>query len=389
MDYKIKLGISGLIVLAVIISSNPTVYLSLLPGQQAFNTNFKDDGINSKGDSLKIGFFPNLNHAQAIIGIGKVTFNNFFNNLSDSKGFSLQPQLFSSGQSMLEALYAGKIDAAYVDASSIIQGFMLLGENEFRIVSGAASGGASFVVRNDSGIEAISDLGGKVFATPHLGGIHDVALRKYLIDNGLNTIKNGGNITVINLKPIDIISKFQNKEIDGAWVPEPIVAILKHQGNGEIFVDERDLWPGGEFISSNIIVRTDYLEHNPDVIKKLLEAHVNETIWLKQMLSNSNSTGTHYSQNESNMAASAVSKGLMNITGKTLTENQLVDAMSRIEYTWNPLADSLLKISEDSKDLGYIIKGFDWNDKLLKMYDLTILNKVLAENKLKQIEPIQ
>lgn len=382
MDYKIKLGISGAILVAVILSSNPNFYLSILSGEHISNANSINDGIDSKADSLNMGYFPNLNHAQAIIGIDNGDFNRTFSNASSSNEFSFHPQLFSSGQSILEALYAEKIDAAYLDPDSIIKGYRLLGENEFRIVSGVSSGGVSFVVRNDSGIETNKDLGGKVFATPHLGGSQDVALKKYLIDNGFNTIENGGNVTVVNLKPVDLMSKFQNKEIDGAWVPEPIVTILKQQADGKIFVDESDLWPNGKFVSANIIVRIDYLRENPDIIKKLIETHVNETLWMNQMFSNSNSTVEIDTQDKEKVA-SVFNNGLKNMIGKTYPVNLLIDAMSRIEYTPNPLPNSLLKISEDAETLGYITKGLYWNDEFLKIYDLTILNKVLEAKGLK------
>ena len=84
-----------------------------------------------------------------------------------------------------------------------------------RVISGASSGGASFIVRNDSGIETVNDLGGKKFASPQLGNTQDVSLRKYLIDNGFNTVENGGNVTVLAAKPADIITLFLIKRLTG------------------------------------------------------------------------------------------------------------------------------------------------------------------------------
>ena len=112
-----------------------------------------------------------------------------------------------------------------------------------RVISGSSSGGASFIVRNDSGIETVNDLGGKKFASPQIGNTQDVALRKDLINNGFNTVENGGNVTVVAAKPADIITLFLKKEIDGAWVPEPLGAILKEEGKGFIIVDERASGP--------------------------------------------------------------------------------------------------------------------------------------------------
>jgi NitT/TauT family transport system substrate-binding protein len=212
-----------------------------------------------------------------------------------------------------------------------------------------------------------------------------VALRKYLVDNGFNTVENGGNVTVIAAKPADIITLFLNKEIDGAWVPEPLVAILIEEGKGFILVDERELWPpGGKFVTANMLARADYLKENPEIIKKLLEAHVNETLWINQKLEKTNNTQTDKKNIQE--LASSFNEGLKKITGKTYQEDQLEDALSRIEFTYDPLATSLNKIAEDANDLGYINLGSGRQIDLSSMYDLAPLNEVL---KSKGLSPIQ
>jgi NitT/TauT family transport system substrate-binding protein len=68
-----------------------------------------------------------------------------------------------------------------------------------------------------------------------------------------------------------------------------------------MLVDERTLWPpDAKFVTANIVVRTHYLQQKPEVIKKLLAAHVDETSWIN------NHTYTEF-------------KKLM---GKTLAENE-------------------------------------------------------------------
>ena len=179
-----------------------------------------------------------------------------------------------------------------------------------RIISGAASGGASFVVRNDAGIQSVKDLGGKKFASPQLGNTQDISLRKYLVNNGYKTAENGGNVTVVPTKPSDIFTLMLKKQIDGAWVPEPWATRLVNEANGKIFVDERDLWPPqGKFVTANIIVRTDYLNQNPDVIKKLLEAHVNETLWINNHL-NSDKNNSTFNEKNINQVVNAFNNGL-------------------------------------------------------------------------------
>jgi NitT/TauT family transport system substrate-binding protein len=254
MDSKAKLGISFAIIIAVILSSNFSFNWSVLLGQDKSITDSTGQNTNTKADSLKIGYFPNLNHAQAVIGLSNGDFKEVLDNDKNLGNITLNEFVFTAGPSAVEALYAGQIDVAYVGPNPSINGYVVSGGEGLRIISGASSGGASFIIRNDSGIETVNDLGGKKFATPQLGNTQDVALKKYLIDNGFNTVDNGGNVTVVAAKPTDIITLFLKKEIDGAWVPEPLGAILKDQGKGFILIDERDLWPPeGKFVTANIV----------------------------------------------------------------------------------------------------------------------------------------
>ena len=328
--------------------------------------------VGSEKKTLRIGYFPNITHSQAVIGLNN---GDYQNALGDN--VTVETFRFNAGPSAIESLLADRIDATYIGPNPAINGYLLSGGEDVRVISGASSGGASFVVRNDSGIEMVNDLGGKKFASPQLGNTQDVALRKYLIDNGFNTVENGGNVTVVAAKPADIITLFLKKEIDGAWVPEPLVAILKEQGNGFILVDERALWPpDGKFVTTNILVRTDYLRDNPEIIKKLLEAHVDETLWINQKLSKTNDTKV----DEKNIdeLTLAFNEGLKKITGKVYPQGQLKDALSRTEFTYDPLSTSLNKIAADASDLGYINLGSVNDINLESIYDLDLLNEVLT-----------
>jgi sulfonate transport system substrate-binding protein len=367
MNTKIKFLLSAVIIIAVIISSKiGNDGISLFPSTTITNN------INSQSKTLKIGYFPNLNHAQAVIGLQQQgdfqkmlnANSNSNNNTNTTVAIKIEPYVFTAGPSAIEALYAGQIDASYVGPNPAINGYLASHGQEFKIVSGAASGGASFVIRNDAKINSVKDLGGKKFASPQLGNTQDVALRKYLQDNGFKTIENGGNITIIPVQPADILTLFLKKEIDGAWVPEPWATRLVKEANGKIFVDERNLWPpDGKFVTANIIVRTDYLKNNPDVIKKLLAAHVRETQWING----------HKQQ-----AIHIFNEALKNITGKTIAEDELRDALSRLEFTYDPIKESLFKMADNAYDLGFLGKVGN-RPNLSGIYDLTILNHILSE----------
>ncbi|MDQ3836649.1 MAG: ABC transporter substrate-binding protein, partial [Thermoproteota archaeon] len=316
----------------------------------------------SEQRTLRIGYFPNVNHAQAVIGLGR---GDFQKALGDN--VQVTTQIFNAGPAAIEALFANQIDVTYVGPNPAINGYVQSNGEALRIIAGAASGGAVFVVRNDSGINSPQDLANKKFATPQLGNTQDVALRKYLLDKGYKTKDNGGNIEVIPAKAADIVSLMIKKDIDGAWVPEPWAAKLIKEANAKVLVDERDLWPDGQFVTAHIIARPDYIEKNPDLIKKLLEAHVNMTTWI-----NDNMDG----------AVSIFNTELNKLTGQTIPEDELRVGISRIGFTYDPIKESLFKAANDAFDIGFLGKT---RPNLSEIYDLTILNEVLRENGLKEI----
>ena len=285
---------------------------------------------------FRIGYFPNINHAQAVIGLGNGDFQKALGN-----NITIQTFLFDAGPSAIEALLAKKVDVTYVGSNPAVNGYVVSGGKDLKIIAGAASGGAVFVVRNDSGIKSPKDFAGKKFASPQLGNTQDIALRKYLLENGYKTVENGGNVTVVPVANPDILTLFLKKQLDGAWVPEPWGARLVKEANGRIFLDERTLWPDGKFVTANIAASTEYLKNNPGVIKKLLAADVNETSWINS---------------HTDEAIKAFNTELKKLTGKSISEDELRQAWSRIEFTYDPLKLSLFQSANSAYDLGFLAK---------------------------------
>ncbi|HEY7367243.1 MAG TPA: ABC transporter substrate-binding protein [Nitrosopumilaceae archaeon] len=351
MDPKIKFAIAGAIiasVIAVSIVSNSNSFFSL-------------NDKTTSADVVRIGYFPNINHAQAVIGLGNGDFQKALGNVK------VETQIFNAGPSSIEALFANQIDVTYVGPNPAINGYIKSDGEALRIIAGAASGGAVFVIRNDAEINSVDDFAGKKFASPQLGNTQDVALRAYLLANGYKTTESGGNVEVIPAKNPDILTLMLKKEIDGAWVPEPWGAKIIKETNSRIFLDERDLWPEGKFVTAQIIASTKYLQNHPDVIKKLLAVHVEQTQWINQ------------NKEES---FSVFNTELEKITGKTIPVDELQEAFSRMEITYNPVKESLFKSANDAFDIGFL---GDTRPDLSEIYDLKLLNEVLEE---RGLEPI-
>ena len=354
MDNRIKISIAAAILIGVIVTSIPTLGISLVG---------KGNSGESESKILRIGYFPNINHAQAVIGLGN---GDFQRALGDD--VEVRTQIFNAGPSAIEALFADQIDVTYIGSNPAINGYVVSNGEGLRIISGAASGGAVFVVRNDAGINSVTDLANKKFASPQLGNTQDVALRKYLLDNGYKTKEKGGNVEVLPVENADILTLMIKKDIQGAWVPEPWGARLVKEANGRIFLDERELWPNGEFVTAHIIARTDYLEKNPRIISKLLEAHIDETKWINE---------------NPDEAMRLFNVELQKLTGKTIPVNEFEEGISRMTLTWDPVKESLFESANNAFDIGFL---GDKRPNLSEIYDLTILNQVLKEKGLAEIQ---
>lgn len=140
------------------------------------------------------------------------------------------------------------------------------------------------------------------------------------------------------------------------------------EANGKIFVDERTLWPSGDFVTAQIIVNPDYLQKNPEIIKKLLRAHIDETNWINR---------------HQDDAVQAFNIELQKLTGKTIPTDEFKAGLSRLKLTYDPIKSSLYKSANDAFNLGFL---GDIKPDLSKIYDLTILNQVLKESNLPEIK---
>lgn len=306
--------------------------------------------------TLRVGYFPNITHSQALIGIQNGAFQKA---LGDN--VQIDVKIFNAGPSAIEALFAGAIDLTYIGPNPAINGYVKSKGEALRIIAGATSGGAVLVVRSDANIKSAADLAGKRIATPEPGNTQDVAARYYLLSNKLPLTEKGGSVQILPTQNPDILTLFMKKEIDAAWVPEPWGARLVQEAGGVILLDERTLWPNGQFVTSNIIVAKKFLDSHPDVVKKWLVAHVDLTRWINDH------------PDEAKQTANGEIKRL---TGKALSIKVLDEAWQRLQVTYDPVSSSLFTSADRAFQLGFL--GKDKPD-LSGIYDLTLLDQVLAE----------
>ena len=297
----------------------------------------------SHENKIRIAYFPNIGHAVPIVGIEKGFFEKSIGNQT-----KIETRVFDSGPQAIEALFANSIDVAYVGPGPAINGFLNSENHNVKILAGAASGGASFIVHPNSEINSVSDFAGKKIAAPQIGNTQDVSLRHYLSENGLKPAEKGGSVIVYNISNPDIYILFVKGEIDGAWVAEPWATILETELGGKRLFHEEELWPDNEFASVLLIGNVDYIEKNPTIIANFLQSHHETVTWI-----NTNPVETRIVFNNF----------LNSYLGQSLSDDVVDIALSNIVITADPLHNSIFSFAERADALGYLGRnGYDLSE---------------------------
>jgi len=293
-----------------------------------------DSGNADTEKKIRVAYFPNISHAIPIIGIESGIFPNEI----------IETKLFDNGPQVIESMFSRSIDIAYVGPGPAINGF-LKSEHELKILSGAASGGASFVVHPNSDIKTADDFSGKRIAAPQIGNTQDVSLRNYLSQHDLVPAEKGGTVVVLNISNPDIYTLFVKGEIDGAWVPEPWATILVEELGGTRLFFEESLWPENQFASVLLIGRVEYIEKNPEIIQSWIDSHEQTVTWINE------------NPKDSELLFNQFMKKTL---GQTLPEKIVSISLSNLVITSDPIYDSIEIFAERANSLGYLGRdGYD------------------------------
>ena len=290
--------------------------------------------VDDSQNKIRVAFFPSIVHAVPIIGMETQT---FANNLND--GLDIEVKIFDSGPQVIESIFSNSVDIAYVGPGPVINGFLKSDGNDLKILAGAASGGASFVIQKNSGLELIENYSGKRVAAPQISNTQDVSLRHYLAENGLKSAEKGGDVFVLNIANPDIYTLFAKGDIDGAWVPEPWATMLVEELDGVRLFDENEFWPENKFSSVLLIGRSDYIEKNPEIIRKWINANEKTVQWIN---------------NHPDESKKLYNEFLKSYMGRTLPENIVEKSFSNIIITSEPLENSVYTFAERADALGYL-----------------------------------
>jgi NitT/TauT family transport system substrate-binding protein len=295
--------------------------------------------------TVSLGFLTNITHASALVALKE----GYFTKALGSAG-TLKPTAFSTGTEETTALLAGQLDAAYVGPNPAINAWQKSNGSAIKIVSGAATGGASIVV--EKGITSAAQLKGKTLASPSLGNTQDVALRSWLKQNGLATTSTGGGDAFI--KPTTpnsaAVLEFKSGQIAGGSEPAPYDVEMVKDGGTVLFSE-----PG---VTTLLVVAQSFLSAHPAIVSDLIKAQIQANDFIK-----------------SNPAAAQADANaeLASYTGKPLKASIVAAAFKEITFTNDPDAASLTTDAQQAVSLG-LLKPVS----LSGIFDLDPLNQALA-----------
>lgn len=299
--------------------------------------------------AVRLGYFANVTHAQAVLGVAS---GDFAKAVAPAK---LTTRTFNAGPSLIEALFAGEIDIAYVGPSPTITAHAQSRGEGIRVLAGAAANGVVIVARPESGITSLKNLKGKRIATPQMGNTQDVSARHYL----LKTLGQADATNVLPVPNAEQPAMMARGQIDAAWAVEPWGARLEAEAGAKVIAEEKEMWPNNEFTLTLVIASPKFLQDHPAVVESLLRAHCAWTAKLNA---------------DPQAQAAPMAEALRTVTGKELSQDIIGRALSRVTFTNEPLEASLKTFADWAFDLGFAKQ----KPSLKGLVDRRLLDKALA-----------
>ncbi|GGP85134.1 ABC transporter substrate-binding protein [Streptomyces calvus] len=303
-------------------------------------------------DEVRVGYFPNLTHATALVGVREGFLQ------KELGGTKLATATFNAGPATVEALTSGSVDLAWMGPSPAINSYTKSGGKSLRIVAGAASRGVRLVVNPDR-IRTVADVKGKRIASPQLGNTQDVALLNWISRQGwqVDAASGRGDVSVVRTDNRLAPSAYRSGSIDGAWVPEPTASLLVAEG-AKVLLDEADLWPDGQFVITHLVVSQRFLTEHRDVVEAVVRGSVRTNAWINS---------------RPGPAKASANAALRHLTGKELPQKIIDAAWPSLTFTDDPLAGTLGAQAEHAVRAGLMRRP-----DLTGIYDLHALNTLRA-----------
>lgn len=289
-------------------------------------------GESSSDNEVNIGFFPNITHAQALV-------EKHDKSIEDALGdnYKVKWTSFNAGPAEVESLFADEIDIGYIGPVPAVNA-NVKSNGEISVIANACDAGAVLIKSSSADITSVADLDGKTVAIPQIGNTQHLCLLSLLKENNLKTTEEGGTVNVVAVKNSDLQTMFDQGEIDAALPPEPWGSILEKKCGAQVVLDSDEIFLNGNYPTAVVVVRNEFMEEHPDVVKKFLQVH---------------SDTSDYINDNASLAAEIVNKQIQEIAGKKYEDDILLNAFSRLSITSTINKDAIDAFAKICVDEGF------------------------------------
>ncbi len=309
-------------------------------------------GITNAADiqEITIGYFPNITHAPAIVGMSE---NIFGNKLEDIK---INTRIFPNGSLFMDALNTGQIDIGYVGPGPAINRF--LQGADVKALASASTGGTVLITRKDLNYNTVKDLKGKIVATAALGCTHDLLFRQLIKEHNLATSRRGGTIDHRTQKPATMVGLFATDQLDAAMVSEPWAARMEDNLGAKVALDWNQVPWEGKLPAAVLVSTSKFVEENKELVNSFLQAHL---------------TAIEFIREKPDKTTGIIQKKIRDITRQELSKDVISRSLNRTNMTAELDSSVVQELADLSAKLGFI-KG---KSNLDGFIDISFLEEII------------
>lgn len=284
-------------------------------------------GEGTEVTELRVGYVASLVNAPVVVGLARGHFQEVL------PGVRLEEHAFGAGPALVEALFAGAIDIAYLGPSPAVNAFIRSGGEALRIVAGSSVGGSGFVAARGWNPQRAEDFFGRRVGTPQIGNTQDVSLRAYLASLGVPAAAGEGGVHVVAVGGPELVGLFALGALDGAWVPEPWLTRLLATGEGVLILHEGDL------PAAFVAVRPSLLARAPELVERWLQVHLALCALLNK---------------GDDEAVALVAATFSEVWQQAVSEAEVREALSRLRFGWDVAEAGIQALADKAYAVGLI-----------------------------------
>ena len=243
--------------------------------------------------------------------------------------------IFKAGPEEMSAFAAGALDMGYVGeapATTAVANRVA----KATVLAQVNTEGSAIMVKKGSSILKPADLAGKTIAIPGHSTVQDFLLQKALRKFKVDPKK----VSIIVLKPPEMIGALKTDQIDGFIAWEPYPAKAQTMGVGQVLLTSNQIWKNHPCCV--LIADDGFRKLRPSHVEGMVKAHVEATDFIHKFPDDAVKIGMKYTGMDEETVRTAMKNVNYTYELSIDGETEYVDFLSRLKYIDVPHAETFV-----------------------------------------------